>query len=412
MADKKRIKTMIETLRAITEPCECGTQRQSYSSAYREGVSYMRREMEDAGLVTREDGVGNLFGRLDGAQFPQKKIMSGSHLDTVRCAGAFDGIAGVVCAVEAARMIRESGCPLRHTYEAVGMVGEEGTRFGKVLLGSQFMAGIYGEPQLDEFVGIEDGKTMRTALKEYGLTGDLTGVSKREQEVLAFVELHGEQGPILERAGTTVGVVDTIVGLAWLDITVSGQTNHSGTVPMDCRLDAGIGAIDLIHTVNGYVCSSYTGKATMTAGFLQLYPNSSNCIPGKCNFTLDIRSGKEEIIEDIVQKVQAQAELLQKDRRLSVIIKVLTRKKPVHLSPRVQSAIEQACGRSGISHQKINSGAGHDSMVFAPLWDTGMIFLPNKDGISHHPDEWISYEDMEKGTDVLYQTIRILDEED
>lgn len=412
MANIKRIQIMLETLRDISEPCESGTQRQSYSPSYKDGVAYVRGQMEEAGLMTYEDGVGNLFGRLEGTELCEDVICSGSHLDTVRCAGAFDGIAGVVCAVEAAHMIRESGIPLRHTYEAIGMVGEEGTRFGQVLLGSQFMAGIYGEKELDAFVCPEDGKTMRTALKEYGLVGDLTGVSQASRKVKAFIELHGEQGPILEQAGIPIGIVETIVGIAWLEITITGQTNHSGTVPMDCRRDGGIGAIDLIHEVNQHVCRHYTGKATMTAGYLQLYPNSSNCIPGRCSFTLDIRSGSDEIIEEIVHIVGEQAKIQCGEKGLKADIKVLTRKKPVHMSSKVQEAIARACGEQETPYIKLNSGAGHDAMIFAGLWDTGMIFLPNKDGISHHKDEFIKQEDLEKGADILYQTIRILDEKE
>lgn len=153
-----RLKTEIETLKGISEPCRCGTTRQSYSAAYKEGTAYIKGVMEDCGLTVHEDGVGNVIGTLTGTEPGLAKILSGSHLDTVRCAGAFDGIAGVVCAAEAARLVRESGMPLRHTFQVLGMIGEEGTRFGKALLGSQFIAGIYGEEQLDEFIGIEDKK--------------------------------------------------------------------------------------------------------------------------------------------------------------------------------------------------------------------------------------------------------------
>ena len=163
-----RLKTEIETLKGISEPCRCGTTRQSYSAAYKEGTAYIKGVMEDCGLTVHEDGVGNVIGTLTGTEPGLAKILSGSHLDTVRCAGAFDGIAGVVCAAEAARLVRESGMPLRHTFQVLGMIGEEGTRFGKALLGSQFIAGIYGEEQLDEFIGIAEilrgypGKKMRS----------------------------------------------------------------------------------------------------------------------------------------------------------------------------------------------------------------------------------------------------------
>ena len=338
-----RLKTEIETLKGMSEPCRCGTTRQSYSAAYKEGTAYIKGVMEDCGLTVHEDGVGNVIGTLTGTEPGLAKILSGSHLDTVRCAGAFDGIAGVVCAAEAARLVRESGMPLRHTFQVLGMIGEEGTRFGKALLGSQFIAGIYGEEQLDEFIGIEDKKTMRQAMTEYGLSGDLKGVSRKEDAVKAFLEIHGEQGPVLEQEEKQIGVVDTIVGLSWLVVKVKGQAGHSGTVPMNLRRDAGTGAFHLICRIHDYVCDTYSGRATLTAGQVSLLPGSMNSIPGECEFSLDIRSGEEEILR---------------------------------------------------------------------LWDTAMIFLPNRDGISHHPDEWIDYEAMAAGSRVLYQMIRKLDEED
>ena len=155
-SNKNHLKEMIETLYSISEPCEAGVQRQSYSKAYRRGVDYIRQKMDEIGLITKEDQVGNVFGTLEGRESYMPCLMSGSHLDTVRCAGAFDGIAGVVCAIEAARMVKESGQPLRHPFTVVGTIGEEGTRFGQVLLGSQFMTGIFGAEQLDILKGVED----------------------------------------------------------------------------------------------------------------------------------------------------------------------------------------------------------------------------------------------------------------
>ena len=192
---------MIETLYSISEPCEAGVQRQSYSKAYRRGVDYIRQKMDEIGLITKEDQVGNVFGTLEGRESYMPCLMSGSHLDTVHCAGAFDGIAGVVCAIEAARMIKESGQPLRHPFTVVGTIGEEGTRFGQVLLGSQFMTGIFGAEQLDILKGVEDGKTLRQVMIEYGLSGDVNKVCIDKDAVCAVVELHGEQGPVLEEEG-------------------------------------------------------------------------------------------------------------------------------------------------------------------------------------------------------------------
>ena len=409
---KKRLQAEIETLKNISEPCQCGTTRYSYSKAYKKGVSYVRGVMEACGLKTREDGVGNLIGTLPGTEPGLSKILSGSHLDTVRCAGAFDGIAGVLCAIEAARMVKESGVPLRHTYEALGMIGEEGTRFGKALLGSQFIAGIYGADELDEFVGTEDGKTMRQAMKEYGLCGELDGVSKKGENVKAFLEIHGEQGPVLEQGKKEIGIVDTIVGLSWLVVKVTGQAGHSGTVPMNLRKDAGTGAFHLLCRIHDYVYENYCGQATLTAGQLTLSPGSMNSIPGQCEFSLDIRSGEEKIIRDILSHLERYAGEIREKYSMQVEIQELTRKEPVKMDTQLADSIEKTCEELGYTNMRLNSGAGHDSMVFAKLWNTAMIFLPNRDGISHHPDEWIDYEAMEAGSRVLYEMIRKLDKEE
>lgn len=412
-ANQFNLENMIKTLWAISEDCEAGVQRQSYSPAYRQGVNYIREKMEEAGLEVYEDTVGNVFGLLPGDGSEAAAIYSGSHLDTVRCAGGYDGIAGVVSAIEVARMIRESGQPLHHPYVAFGTVGEEGTRFGQVLMGSQFMAGVFGKEQLDSLKGIEDGKTLRQAMEEYGLPADdrVEESSLLGKKIHSFVELHGEQGPVLEETETEIGIVDAIAGIAWLEVVVSGQANHSGTVPMNMRKDAGIVAYRMILAINDYITDQYCGQATMTAGQLKLEPGSSNCIPGKCVFTLDIRSGKKEILGNILQQVEVYASQAEEKDGIQVDIHIFSNRDPVPMNVPIQEKIKKSCEKRAYSYRSMNSGAGHDAMIFAKEWPTAMIFLPNKDGISHNPAEYISPEDLKRGAEVLYDTIRSLDQE-
>lgn len=411
-ADQKKLENMIQTLSQISEPCEAGVQRQSYSKEYRQGVDYIRNKMNEIGLMVREDTAGNVFGTLTGSNPDAPAIYSGSHLDTVRCAGSYDGIAGVVCAIEVARMIKESGKPLKHPYTVFGTVGEEGTRFGQVLMGSQFMSGVFGREQLDLLRGIEDGLSLRKAMQDYGLPGDerIEESSLLGKPILGFVELHGEQGPILEQTETEIGIVDAIAGIAWLEITINGQANHSGTVPMNLRKDAGIESYRFILSLHDYITEKYCGQATMTAGQLKLDPGSSNCIPGKCVFTLDIRSGKKEILADILSQVEACAQKTEEKEGIQVKIHVFSNRDPVPMNPSIQKMIEDSCQNRSYSYRYLASGAGHDSMIFAKEWPTAMIFLPNKDGISHNPAELIDGNDMKKGAEVLYDTIRALDE--
>ena len=283
-ANKNHLKEMIETLYSISEPCEAGVQRQSYSKAYRRGVDYIRQKMDEIGLITKEDQVGNVFGTLEGRESYMPCLMSGSHLDTVRCAGAFDGIAGVVCAIEAARMVKESGQPLRHPFTVVGTIGEE---------------------------------------------------------------------------GIDIGIVKAIAGIAWLEITVTGEANHRGTVPMDQRKDAGISAYTMILELNQYITEHFCGRATMTAGQLNLSPGSSNCIPGKCVFTLDIRSGDGDILKNILKKVDFCAREQEK-AGMEVETKTLSYREPVLMDEKLQSEIEKSCQKLNLSYRYLDSGAGHE----------------------------------------------------
>ena len=412
MADQKRIYQDIETLRKISEPCAGGTQRPSYTPSYREGVEYVKKRMREFGLEVREDTVGNLYGKITGTDPQAPSIISGSHLDSVKCSGAFDGIAGVVCALEAARMIQESGKPLRHTYEVLGTVGEEGTRFGQVLIGSQFIEGSFGEKELDSLIGIEDGLSLRQAIQNYGLTGDPSGSCRRGEKVKAFIELHAEQGPILENEKKDIGVVENIVAISWLEAEVYGLASHPGTIPMDCRKDAGIGAFQLICRVNRYTAERYNGIATVTVGRMNLLPGSTNCIPSRCNFTIDIRTGDENVRADLVDYIQKAAKSVEKECRVQIDIKEAVHRNAVPTDAHIEDLVEKAAEKLGYSSMRMNSGAGHDAMVLKRIWNSGMIFLPSHNGLTHHPDELIYYDNMEKGANVLYEVIRMLDEEE
>lgn len=411
MSDQKRIETDIETLRHISEPCAYGTQRRSYTPEFRQGVDYIKNRMEEFGLETREDQIGNLFGILPGTDPSLPHILSGSHMDSVKCSGAFDGLAGVICALEAARMIKESGHPLRHTYEVMGTVGEEGVRFGQALIGSRYMCGIIGEKELDEYVGRDDGLTLREAMKGYGLSGDISKVSRVGEKLKATIELHAEQGPIMENEGVSIGVVDNIVAISWMEVKTVGLAQHPGTIPMSVRKDAGVAAFRLILDVRDYVEKKYDGHATVTTGRLNLMPGSSNCIPSECVFTIDIRAESEEYRDDIRNYIISRAPEVAKTTHCEITVKEGNSQAPLELNGHIRDLIEQAAEERGYSHTRINSGAGHDSMAFAELWPAAMIFLQSHDGLTHHPDELIPYPEMAKGANVLYDVIRKLDGE-
>lgn len=438
-ADIRFITDMITTLAGISESCAAGVQRRSYTAEYRKGVDYVKEKMLMEGLEVHEDALGNLFGRLapgDSGNINLPAIYSGSHLDTVKCAGAYDGIAGVICALEAARMIQRSGKPLRHPYMVFGTIEEEGTRFGQVVLGSKFMAGVFDESALDRFQDPETGRTFRQVLDDYqalsqperrrpeedisascqdrSLEGGSRTLTIKEsrlnpEKVKAFVELHGEQGAVLEHENCDIGVVNCVAGIIWMEITISGMAGHSGTVPMKLRRDAGVAGAEMILDLNHYVTDNYSGRATLTAGRFLLDPGSANCIPGKSTFSLDIRSGDREILRRISTRVEECAARI-RARGYGVDINILSQRDPIIFDESIRGMIGESADKRGLSYRPIDSGAGHDSMVFAAMRPTGMIFLPNRDGLSHHPDEYISPEDLKKGAEVLYDTIRRIDE--
>lgn len=407
MADVKRILSFIDGMADWSEPCAAGVQRPAFTPAYRRGADWAIRAFQEAGLETREDGAGNIFGLLPGSRVHDKWIMAGSHLDSVKCAGKYDGISGVACALEAARMIRESGEPLALDFAVVGMMEEEGTTTGHCCLGSAFMVGKLGEADLDEIREAEGDRTLRQLLSDYGTDGPLHSLA--DTDVRAFLELHGEQGPVLDREKVGVGVVTAITGQSWYAVTVEGASNHAGTTPMSLRHDAMAAAARIISRMEAFEREKFGDDATFTTGAIQLSPGSPNVIPGKAWFTVDIRSVDEGILRAMNEELQR---VLDQERQegFSITVSVNAEKQPTALDAGLQDLIAASCEKLGQPFKRMPSGAVHDSMNLADSFPTAMIFVPNRDGISHNPAEYIAPEDLRRGADVLYETIRAVDQ--
>lgn len=409
---KRKIQDFIQELSLQSDPCVEGVQRLSYTEAYKRGVGLVSKRMKDLGLRVYEDPVGNIIGFMPGKNPALPMILSGSHLDTVRCAGAYDGAAGIACALAVAQMIKESRKPLQRTYAVLGTVEEEGSRFGQILLGSQFLMGVFGDDQLTDFIDQETGQSLKEVLQKYGAVGELKGKQLiRKENIRAFLELHGEQGPVLENAGISAGIVKNIAGIRWLEVTILGKAGHSGTIPMGERHDAGIGAYTVLLLLNQRVTEQYRERAVITAGQIKLDPGSANCVPGKCTFSLDIRSGEEQVLEEIEAMVLSMEGIIQ-EMGLNMEIKRLSRREPVPMDPLLQRYFAEGCEKEGVTYLWMNSGAGHDSMVFARYVPTAMLFMPNRGGISHHPDEYIDEKYLRKGAKILYDVIQMLDHEE
>ncbi len=407
MADIRRIQKDLEALRDLTEPCGEGTTRLSYTPAFRKAADYLKREMEACGLTVREDGVGNLWGLCPGEDPDAPHIISGSHLDTVRCSGYFDGQAGIICALEAARMLKEQGVRLRGGYEVLATVMEEGARFPN-LGGSKFAMGVRTEEELDS-IRDEDGVTLRQAIRAYGLPGDLQGVCRRDDPVKAFLEVHMEQGSRLEREKKDLGIVQTIFGCRWFHVTVKGVTAHPSP-PFAERKDASFAAARLISRMED-AAAGYAGRATLTVGKMSLYPGEINAIPSRASFSMDFRSGQERCFRELDSVLEQEIRRVEKQYGVTVEKELYTYTPPTPCSPEIAGALEESARQLGCSCMRMDSGAGHDAMVFALRWPVGMLFLPSHLGLTHCPGEWTDYGNVARGADVLCRAVQRLDAE-
>ena len=406
MANLERLKQDLETVRDMTAPCEGGTTRYSYTPSYREAADYIMAQMREAGLEPREDAVGNVYGLRRGKTPDAPKIISGSHLDTVRCGGYFDGQAGIFCALEAARMMQENGDELESDYEVMATVMEEGARF-KNLGGSKFVMGIHTEEVLDTMTD-DDGITLRQAMTEYGLPGNLDGVCRRDEKIKAFLEVHVEQNARLERAGKDLGIVDTIWGCRWFSLTVHGVTDHAST-PMDERQDAMLAASQLISRMGDFVTKHCAGKATLTVGRMQLYPDQINAIASRAQFTMDYRSGSVACFNEIDARLEEEIRRIESEYRVKVDCSLYSYTAPILNAAGILESLEESADELGCSFMHLDSGAGHDAMVFGMYWPTGMLFLPSHLGLTHCKDEWTDYKYVAMGADTLYKAIKKID---
>lgn len=408
----ERIKEDVEALRRISStPYEGGITRISWTGEYAKGADYIKNRMKEAGLRVWEDALGNVCGLLEGE--PGVEIIAaGSHLDTVICSGAYDGVEGVACAMEAVRVLRENGIHLTHSLEILGMIEEEGARTGNVLTGSAYLCR-YGENE--EIPGLKDfeGRTLEEILARYKREERVPVEEHRafEKPPKAFIEVHDEQGPVLEQRGLGIGIVRRIRGMISFEVRLRGKGGHPGTVPMDMRRDSGLAAFEACLKSAGYVEREYNDQATLTVGRMKLLPGSGNSIPREAVFSVDIRFASQDIGDRIERQVLGELEEAAKRKDLSVEITTFTRKAPVDLDEKLIRIIREACRDMEEPYLYMDSGAGHDSMNFASICPTAMIFSPCRGGVSHDVQEYVEEKDLEKVTEALVRTIIKIDKE-
>lgn len=399
-----RIKSDIEALSAFNDTKGEGLTRFSLTEADRGARDYLKSEMEKIGATVYEDAAGNLFGRLEGTEPGAPMIMIGSHFDSVKNGGNFDGPAGVVMGLEILRVLKENDIALKNTVECVALIEEEGGRFGGGLYGSRAMKGLVTAEALEASLD-SAGISMAKALNAFGFDAARIGEAKRNPETIkAFIELHIEQGPVLENEKLDVGIVGKIVGIRQIKVRVYGRPDHAGTTPMPMRKDALVSAAEVIASVPGFALAVGDGTVA-TVGTLSVLPGAANIVPSEVTFTVDIRSKNAQSVEAVHKAIEEKLKALEAVRGIAFDVKTLLSVEPTQLSETIISSLKASADELGISYKDMPSGAGHDAMIMASMVDTGLIFVPSKDGRSHCKEEWTDYDALQKGIEVICHTV-------
>jgi N-carbamoyl-L-amino-acid hydrolase len=380
-----------------------GVSRVAFSAADITGREYITSLMRDAGLEVRIDAAGNIIGRRAGTDPALPVIMTGSHIDSVPQGGNYDGDVGVLGAIEVAKLLHEKGIATRHPFEFVVFTDEEGG-----VVGSQAMAGRVGPATLD--VVSHSGLTIRDGIRAVG--GDPSRLAEARRApgtIAAFVELHIEQGAVLDETDIDIGVVEGIVGIRWWDVTVEGTANHAGTTPMNRRRDALVAASELALAVNR-IASMMPGTQVATVGRVHAEPGAPNVIPGRVEMSLEIRDLAAEKMQTVFRAIEAEAKSIADTRGTPIkFSEVDVALAPAPTDERLRKVIEEAASSLGLSHRRLPSGAGHDAQDMAHIAPMAMIFVPSKDGVSHAPQEYTAPADIANGVDVLLRTLLAID---
>ncbi|WP_425648116.1 Zn-dependent hydrolase [Agrobacterium leguminum] len=401
-ASIKDIEVDLDALAQITDPERPWTRR-AFSPRFDEGRNYLRRRFLSEGLNVSTDAGGNLIGRREGTEPQVGTIMLGSHSDTVPDGGRFDGVAGVVVALEVARILSRRGVALRHNLAVVDFLAEEVSIFGVSCIGSRAMAGVLPQDWLRR---ISDGRDLATAIRDVGGKPESLEAPLAD-DLKAFLELHIEQGPVLEREKIALGVVTTIVGINRVEIEVKGRPDHAGTTPMGLRADALVAAARIVSEIERFATelSGGPGHFTATVGEFEISPNAANVVPGRVRMLVDIRAERAEDKEAFVSWLTG----LDADGENTIEARLISANPGVQMDDGLQETLAKAADGLDTPYRKMVSGAGHDAAFMARLCPSAMLFVPCRDGRSHCPEEWADAADLALAAEVLANTIMELD---
>ena len=395
-----RLKNDLEELSQFGRDSSGGISRPSFSPADLEARAWLKERILSAGLDYSQDGAGNIFGRINA---PGKTIMAGSHIDTVINGGMFDGTVGVLSALECLRRIKEEALPVSKSLSVASFTDEEGNLIGD-FLGSRAFVGSSDREALEKGM-TQFGRPLSEILNTTDFSIDsIMDAHTHRPEIEAFLEIHIEQGPVLETEEMPIGIVDCIAGKNYWLCRFSGTASHAGTTPFELRQDAFLGLSDFALKATHYVATNHYGSM-VTVGKVAVHPGAFSIVPGLVNFSLDFRSTSVDTLKKMEETLLELAQETASTRGLDFQFQVVDKTDPVIIPPRIIETMKEECASLDYPYMKLPSGAGHDAQILAGITDVGMIFIPCEDGISHAPNERIKWEDLEKGANLLLRTL-------
>ena len=397
--DIERIKSDILELAKIGyHEQDRGIYRMAFTEEDMEGKRWLLHRIEETGLVAASDGAANISGILEG-ESDSPRIFVGSHIDTVPCAGMFDGTLGVVVGLECLRALRAANADLQRTIELIAFSDEEG-RFGGTF-GSEAFTGLLNLEKVRSAADL-NGIPLQDAMQEHGLDPMKSLEARRvPEEIDSYLELHIEQGPILDENHQQVGIVESITGLQSWSLRFDGVTNHAGTTPMDYRKDAFMGLADFAHEVPRILEENGGENSRATIGNAEILPGAPNSVPGAVEFSLDFRDPSPEVLEELSNAFQKALSAISRRRSLKFEFHVQGEIRPVASDERLTGILTDEADRLGLRYRTMLSGAAHDAQLVGRIAPMAMIFVPSRGGLSHSPEEWTPWEDIEAGANLM-----------
>jgi ureidoglycolate amidohydrolase len=407
--DRDRLLSEIEALGSISEAEPPVVTRIVFSPSDLKARTWMKARCEAAGLTVREDAVGNTFARWDGSEPNAPAVGTGSHIDAIPNAGKYDGVVGVLGGLEAIRALRQSGFRPKHPIELLIFTAEEPTRFGIGCLGSRLLSGTLSVDRASKLTD-NSGATLDAVRSRTGFKGELEQVKLPSGYYKTFIELHIEQGPLLERQQIPLGVVTKIAAPASLRVLIEGSGGHAGSVLMPDRRDALCAAAELILAIENAARTSGAIDTVATVGICEVFPGAVNSIPSRVQLSVDIRDTDLQRRDKVMQTLEAVCQSIAAKRKAPIHTELLNADAPADCAPAIIEALSQSCRKYEQKFIPMVSRAYHDSLFMARIAPIAMLFIPCRNGYSHRPDEYASPEDIARGTLVLAETLASLSE--